>query len=42
MALANLAQSEQETLPVFVRFENRLAAIPACHQVVNRAGILVT
>jgi hypothetical protein len=27
---------------VFVRFENRLATIPAGHQMVNRAGILVT
>ena len=35
-------QPEQETLPVFIRLKNRLATIPAGHQVVNRTRILAT
>lgn len=42
MALANLTLAEKETLPVLVRFKNRLATIAACHQMANRAGIWIT
>jgi hypothetical protein len=42
VALADLSQPEQETLPVFIRLKNRLATIPAGQQVVNRTRILPT
>ncbi len=42
MAFADFSQPKTKTLPVLVRFKNRLATVPARHEVVNRTRILVS
>ena len=42
MTLANLAKTEKKRLRILIILKNHLAAITACHDVVNSTRILVT